>query len=153
VTGIAPADGQAVALDRTHDTVAGFHKAALAWAAAQSPGAGPAPVWQSWANRLALALGELAGRAGLTIWPRAPPGRRRRTEMTAWGGQAPGVVKVRISGAPADLAMVTDLLAGAAHVEILTGPDGPYPNRRDAGARVYLTIRTGSAAAGPDQRA
>ena len=25
-------------------------------------------------------------------------------------------------------------------MEVLTGPDGPYPNRRDAGARVYLTI-------------
>ena len=48
---------QAAALDRAHDTLAGFHEEALAWAA----GAGPVPAWQSWANRLALALGELAG--------------------------------------------------------------------------------------------
>ena len=57
-----------------------------------------------------------------------------------------------IIGAPADLETVTALLAAAANVEVLTGPDGPYPNRRDAGARVYLTIRTGPAPAGPDQR-
>ena len=31
--------------------------------------------------------------------------------MTAWAGQAPGVVKVRISGAPADLEAVMALLA------------------------------------------
>ena len=72
--------------------------------------------------------------------------------MTAWGGQAPGVVKVRISGVPADLEAVTARLAAHASVEVLTGPDGPYLNRRDAGARVYLTIRTGPAPAGPDQR-
>ena len=63
--------------------------------------------------------------------------------MTAWGGQAPGVVKVRLSGDPAALESVTALLAADASVEILTGPDGPYPNRRNTGARVYLTIRTG----------
>ena len=50
------------------------------------------------------------------------------------------MVKVRLSGAPADLEAVTALLAADAAVEVLTGPDGPYPNRRDAGARVYLTI-------------
>ena len=48
---------QAAALDRAHDTLVSFHEGALAWAA----GAGPVPAWQSWANRLALALGELAG--------------------------------------------------------------------------------------------
>ena len=72
--------------------------------------------------------------------------------MTAWGGQAPGVVKVRLSGAPAGLKAVTALLAAGTGVEVLTGPDGPYPNRRDTGARVYLTIRTGPAPAGPDPR-
>ena len=72
--------------------------------------------------------------------------------MTAWGGQAPGVVKVRLSGDPAGLEAVTALLAADASVEVLTGPDGPYPNRRDTGARVYLTIRTGPAPAGPDPR-
>ena len=48
---------QAAALDRGHATLAGFHQDALAWAA----GAGPVPCWQSWANRLALTLGELLG--------------------------------------------------------------------------------------------
>ena len=72
--------------------------------------------------------------------------------MTAWGGQTPGVVKVRISGAPADLETVTALLAADTGVEVLTGPDDPYPNCRDASARVYLTICTGPGSAGPDQR-
>ena len=48
---------QLAALDRGRAVLAGFHEHALAWAA----GAGPVPAWQSWANRLALALGELAG--------------------------------------------------------------------------------------------
>ena len=59
---------QAAALDRAHDTLAGFHEEALAWAA------GPAgPAWQSWANRLALALGELAR----PLDPPPGPGARR----------------------------------------------------------------------------
>ena len=33
------------------------------------------------------------------------------------------------------------MLASAPGVEILTGPDGPYPNHRDAGERMYLTVR------------
>ena len=49
--------------------LAGFHEEALAWAA----GAGPVPAWQSWANRLALALGELAG----ALDPPPGPGARR----------------------------------------------------------------------------
>ena len=57
------------ALDRAHDMLAGFHEEALAWVA----GAGPMPAWQSWANRLALALGELAG----TLDPPPGPGARR----------------------------------------------------------------------------
>ncbi len=55
--------------------------------------------------------------------------------------QAPGVVKVRLAGALPDLAALTGLLAAVPFIEILTGPDGPYPNRRDAGERVYLTAR------------
>jgi len=58
---------QAAALGRAHDTLAGFHDDALAWAA----GAGPVPVWQSWANRLALALGELAGALDSPLGPGA----------------------------------------------------------------------------------
>ena len=60
---------QAAALDRAHDILAGFHEEALAWAA----GAGPVPCWQSWANRLALALGELPG----ALDPPPGPGARR----------------------------------------------------------------------------
>ncbi len=45
------------ALGECHAVLAGFHQEALAWAA----GPGPVPCWQSWANRLALALGELLG--------------------------------------------------------------------------------------------
>ena len=60
---------QAAALNRAHNTLASFHEEALAWAA----GAGPVPAWQSWANRLALALGELAG----TLDSPPEPGARR----------------------------------------------------------------------------
>ena len=89
-----------------------------------------------------------ARRAGRRAGPTA---RARGKPVTAGGGQAPGMVKVRLSGAPADLEAVTALLAAGTGVEVLTGPDGPYPNRRDAGARVYLTIRTGPARPPPGQ--
>ena len=51
------------------------------------------------------------------------------------------MVKVRLSGDLPALAAVAALLASVPAAELLTGPDGPYPNRRDAGARVYLTVR------------
>ncbi len=51
----AVAGAQLAALDRGRAVLAGFHRDALAWAA----GPGPVPCWQSWANRLALALDEL----------------------------------------------------------------------------------------------
>ena len=64
------------------------------------------------------------------------------------------MVKVRLSGAPAGLEAVTALLAAGTGVEVLIGPDGPYPNRRDAGARVYLTIGiTATRGVRPDVRA
>lgn len=53
----------------------------------------------------------------------------------------PGVVKVRLSGDMAGLDALTVILAADPAVEVLTGPDGPYPNRRDPGHRVYLTVR------------
>ena len=56
---------QAAVLDRAHETLAGFHEDALAWAA----GAGPGPCWQSWANRLALTLGELLGELDPPLGP------------------------------------------------------------------------------------
>jgi hypothetical protein len=57
-------------------------------------------------------------------------------------GQAPGVVKVRLSGAAEDLEVVAEILAGypGAGVQILD-QSAPYPNRRDPGQRVHLTLR------------
>lgn len=63
--------------------------------------------------------------------------------MSGHAGQAPGVVKVRLSGAADDVAMVAELIAdydGAPGVEVLDR-SVPYPNRRDLGERVYLTLR------------
>ena len=54
---------------------------------------------------------------------------------------APGVVKVRLSGQAPGTEALIEILSSTPGVEILTGPDGPYPNHRDAGERVYLTVR------------
>ncbi len=54
---------------------------------------------------------------------------------------APGVVKVRLSGQAPGTDALIEILSGTPGVEILTGPDGPYPNHRDAGERLYLTVR------------
>jgi len=51
------------------------------------------------------------------------------------------VVKVRLSGDLPAIAALAALLASSAAAELLTGPDGPYLNRRAAGERVYLTVR------------
>ena len=51
------------------------------------------------------------------------------------------MVKVRLSGDLPAVAALAALLASSPAAELLTGPDGPYPNRRDAGERVYLTVR------------
>jgi len=50
-------------------------------------------------------------------------------------------VKIRLAGSLPDLALLAALVGALPAVEILTGPDDPYPNRRDAGERVYLTVR------------
>ena len=59
-------------------------------------------------------------------------------------GQAPGVVKIRLSGALPDLEAVAGLVGLAARraggIDLIEVSQ-PYPNRRDAGARLYLTIR------------
>jgi hypothetical protein len=53
-------------------------------------------------------------------------------------GQAPGVVKVRLSGAAADIEPVAGLLAARGWV---LDRSAAYPNRRDPGERVYLTLQ------------
>ncbi len=60
----------------------------------------------------------------------------------AAAGQAPGIVKVRLSGAPADVEMLATLLADYAGsgLDVLER-SAPYPNRRDFGVRVYLTLQ------------
>ena len=61
--------------------------------------------------------------------------------MTRQDRPAPGVVQVRLSGVPADAGALADVLAGSPGVQTLTGPDGPYPSRRQPGHRLYLTVR------------
>ena len=65
------------------------------------------------------------------------------TVASEQAGPAAGVVKVRLSGAPDDVAMVATLITdydGAPGVEIIDR-SAPYANRRDPGERVYLTVR------------
>lgn len=70
--------------------------------------------------------------------------------MTGQAGQAPGVVKVRLSGAAEDLEVVAEILAGfpGAGVEVLD-QSAPYLNRRDLGQRIYLTLRISEPEGGP----
>ena len=58
--------------------------------------------------------------------------------MSGQDRQAPGVIHIRLSGHLTDAAAV---LASIPAVQILSGPDGPYPNRRQPGHRLYLTVR------------
>jgi hypothetical protein len=62
--------------------------------------------------------------------------------VTGQAGQAPGVVKARLSGTVEDIEIVAEILTGVpgAGVEVLDR-SAPYPNRRDPGVRVYLTLR------------
>ena len=59
-------------------------------------------------------------------------------------GQAPGIVKIRLSGAAGDVAMVAALLTDydGCGIDVIE-QSAPYPNRRDPGERVYLTVRIG----------
>jgi hypothetical protein len=57
-------------------------------------------------------------------------------------GRAAGVVKVRLSGAPDDVEMLATLLADYAGSGIdVIERSAQYPNRRDPGVRVYLTLQ------------
>jgi hypothetical protein len=62
---------------------------------------------------------------------------------------AAGAIKVRLSGELAGIDAVLAVLATAYEVLDLSGP---RPNRYDPGQRVYLTVRTGPAPAGPGRR-
>ena len=55
------------------------------------------------------------------------------------------MVRVRLSGLPGGAEAVAALLAACPGVEVLTGPDGPYPNRRQPGHRLYLTVSSPAA--------
>ena len=71
--------------------------------------------------------------------------------MTGQGPLAPGVVQVRLNGDQDDAAAMASVLAAVPGLEVLTGPDDPYPNRRRPGHRLYLTVRlTPSATTEPE---
>ena len=55
-------------------------------------------------------------------------------------GQVPGVVKIRLSGALPDIALASLFGCLATGIDLIEVSQ-PYPNRREAGARLYLTIR------------
>ena len=56
-------------------------------------------------------------------------------------GQAPGVVKIRLSGALPDIAALASLFGRRSPGIDLIEVSQPYPDRREAGARLYLTVR------------
>ena len=66
-------------------------------------------------------------------------------------GPGPGVVKVRLSGAVPDIDALASLLAAAGGLGLIDVSQ-PYPNRREAGARLYLTICLALAAGQPTDR-
>jgi hypothetical protein len=75
--------------------------------------------------------------------------RARELPMTTWQPDpALGVVDVRVSGEMPDIVRFTDLVTRMPGVELLY-TRGPWPNRRNPGVRVHLTVRL---AAGEQQR-
>jgi hypothetical protein len=62
--------------------------------------------------------------------------------VSGQAGTAPGVVKIRLSGELADIEAVAALIgAGLGQTVEEIERSAPYPNRRDPGVRVYLTLR------------
>jgi hypothetical protein len=59
--------------------------------------------------------------------------------VTRQAGQAPGVVKIRLSGAADDVEVLADVLSASPTAEVIDR-SSPYPNRLDPGDRVYLTV-------------
>ena len=51
------------------------------------------------------------------------------------------MVRVRLSGLPGRRRSHGRAPCGRPGVNVLTGPDGPYPNRRPPGHRLYLTVQ------------
>jgi hypothetical protein len=60
--------------------------------------------------------------------------------VTGQAGQARGVVKIRLSGAAGDVEVLAGVLGSSPAAEVIDR-SAPYPNRRDPGERVYLTVR------------
>jgi hypothetical protein len=61
--------------------------------------------------------------------------------MSGQAGQAPGVVKVRLSGDLADIEALAALLSAGLGQDVeQIERSTPYLNRRDPGVRVYLTV-------------
>jgi len=107
---------------------------------AASPGpAAPDALAAALAPDLVAVIGYLA----------APDPEPARPVVTDAAGPAPEVVKVRLSGERAGIETVLAVLARACEV---LDRSGPRPNRYDPGQRVYLTVRTGPALAGPKPR-
>jgi hypothetical protein len=60
--------------------------------------------------------------------------------VTGQAGQARGVVKIRLSGAAGDVEVLAGVLSSSPAAEVIDR-SAPYPNYRDPGERVYLTLR------------
>jgi hypothetical protein len=69
--------------------------------------------------------------------------------VTGQEGLAPGVIKVRLSGALPDMEVLTAILRQHGAIEVLEA-SSPYPNRRDPGVRVYLTVWVAGGIGGAD---
>ena len=63
-------------------------------------------------------------------------------------GQASGLVKIRLSGALPDITALARLFGRRGTGIDLIEVSQPYPNRRETGARLYLTIRLAADQAG-----